>query len=106
MLANVTLDGLEAMVHASVGSTKFARTKTQLYVIRYADDFVVTGISKEVLQAKVLPAIQAFMAKGSLELPPEKTRLTHIEQGFDFLAQNVDKYNENPSRGREEQQPA
>lgn len=64
----MTLDGLEATVYASVGSTKFARTKTQLNVIRYADDFVVTGISKEVLQAKVLPAIHAFMAKGSLEL--------------------------------------
>ena len=94
VLANMTLDGLEAAVYASVGSTKFARTKTQLNVIRYADDFVVTGISKEVLQAKVLPAIQVFMAERGLELSPEKTRITHIEQGFDFLGQNVRKYNE------------
>ncbi|WP_051849024.1 group II intron maturase-specific domain-containing protein [Thiomonas sp. FB-Cd] len=63
-------------------------------VIRYADDFVVTGISKEVLQAKVLPAIQAFMAERGLELSQEKTRITHIEQGFDFLGQNVRKYDE------------
>lgn len=94
VLANMTLDGLEAAVYASVGSTKFSRTKTQLNVIRYADDFVVTGISKEVLQAKVLPAIQAFMAERGLELSREKTRITHIEQGFDFLGQNVRKYNE------------
>ena len=94
VLANMTLDGLEAAVYASVGSTKFSRTKTQLNVIRYADDFVVTGISKEVLEAKVLPAIQAFMAERGLELSPEKTRITHIEQGFDFLGQNVRKYNE------------
>lgn len=94
VLANMTLDGLEAVVYASVGSTKFARTKTQLNVIRYADDFVVTGISKEVLEAKVLPAIQAFMAERGLELSREKTRITHIEQGFDFLGQNVRKYEE------------
>ena len=94
VLANMTLDGLEAAVYASVGSTKFARTKTQLNVIRYADDFVVTGISKEVLQAKVLPAIQAFMAERGLELSQEKTKITHIEQGFDFLGQNVRKYDE------------
>lgn len=94
VLANMTLDGLEAAVYASVGSTKFARTKTQLNVIRYADDFVVTGISKEVLQAKVLPAIQAFMAERGLGLSQEKTRITHIGQGFDFLGQNVRKYNE------------
>ena len=84
----MTLDGLETVVYASVGSTKFARTKTQLNVIRYADDFVVTGISKEVLEAMVLPAIQAFMAERGLELSREKTRITHIEQGFDFLGQN------------------
>lgn len=94
VLANMTLDGLEAAVYASVGSTKFSRTQTQLNVIRYADDFVVTGISKEVLQAKVLPAIQAFMAERGLELSGEKTRITRIEQGFDFLGQNVRKYNE------------
>jgi len=94
VLANMTLDGLEAAVYASVGSTKFARTKTQLNVIRYADDFVVTGISKEVLETKVLPAIQAFMTERGLELSQEKTRITHIEQGFDFLGQNVRKYNE------------
>ena len=93
VLANITLDGLEAVVYASVGSTKLSRTKAQLNVIRYADDFVVTGISKEVLEAKVLPAIEAFMAERGLELSREKTRITHVEQGFDFLGQNVRKYN-------------
>jgi RNA-directed DNA polymerase len=92
VIANMTLDGLEAAVYASVGSTKFARTKTQLNVIRYADDFVVTGISKEILEVTVLPVIQAFMADRGLELSREKTRVTHIEQGFDFLGQNVRKY--------------
>ena len=93
VLANMTLDGLESVVYSSVGSSKFARTKAQLNVIRYADDFVVTGISKETLETKVLPAIQSFLAKRGLVLSQEKTRITQIEQGFDFLGQNIRKYN-------------
>jgi RNA-directed DNA polymerase len=41
VIANMTLDGLEAAVYASVGSTAHARSKAQLNVIRYADDFIV-----------------------------------------------------------------
>jgi RNA-directed DNA polymerase len=92
VIANMTLDGLEAAVYASVGSTAHARSKAQLNVIRYADDFIVTGISKEVLASKVLPAVKQFMAARGLELSEEKTRLTHISEGFDFLGQNVRKY--------------
>lgn len=92
VLANMTLDGLEGAVYASVGATRFSRTKTKLNVIRYADDFVVTAVSRDILDTRVLPAIQAFMAERGLELSQEKTRITHIEQGFDFLGQNVRKY--------------
>jgi len=91
-LSNMTLDGLEAAVYASVGSTAHARSNSQLNVVRYADDFVVTGISKEVLESKVLPAVKQFMAARGLELSDEKTRITHISEGFDFLGQNVRKY--------------
>ena len=33
------------------------------------------------------------MAARGLELSDEKTRITHISDGFDFLGQNVRKYN-------------
>ncbi len=92
VIANMTLDGLEAAVYASVGPTRHARTKTKLNVVRYADDFVVTSISKDVLESKVLPAVKQFMAARGLELSEEKTRITHISEGFDFLGQNVRKY--------------
>jgi RNA-directed DNA polymerase len=92
-LSNMTLDGLEAAVYASVGgSTEHARRKSKVNVVRYADDFVVTGISKELLESKVLPAVKQFMAARGLELSDEKTRVTHIAEGFDFLGQNVRKY--------------
>jgi RNA-directed DNA polymerase len=88
----MALDGLEAAVYASVGSSKLARSKAQLNVVRYADDFVVTGASKEVLEFKVLPAVRQFLAVRGLELSEEKTRITNIAEGFDFLGQNVRKY--------------
>jgi RNA-directed DNA polymerase len=92
VIANMALDGLEAAVHASAGGSERARRRAKLNVIRYADDFVVSGASKDVLESQVLPAIRRFMAERGLELSEEKTRITHIEQGFDFLGQNVRKY--------------
>jgi RNA-directed DNA polymerase len=62
VIANMALDGLEAAVYASVGPTIHARRQSKINVVRYADDFVVTGISKEVLEHNVLPAVRKFMA--------------------------------------------
>lgn len=92
VMANMALDGLEAAVYASVGPTIHARRKFKINVVRYADDFVLSGISKEVLEHKVLPAIRQFMAVRGLELSEEKARITPIAEGFDFLGQNVRKY--------------
>lgn len=92
VIANMALDGLEAAVDAGVAPTERARRKFMVNVNRYADDFVVTGVSKEILEHNVLPAIRQFMATRGLELAEEKTRITHIDEGFDFLGQNVRKY--------------
>ncbi|WP_455289668.1 group II intron reverse transcriptase/maturase [Cupriavidus necator] len=92
VIANMALDGLEAAVHASVNTSTLERRKAQLNVVRYADDFVVTGVSKDVLESRVLPAVRQFMAARGLELSEEKTRITNIATGFDFLGQNVRKY--------------
>jgi len=92
VIANMALDGLEAAVHASAGGSERARRRAKLNVIRYADDFVVSGASRDDLESVVLPAIRRFMAERGLELSEEKTRITHIAEGFDFLGQNVRKY--------------
>jgi RNA-directed DNA polymerase len=60
--------------------------------IRYADDFIVTARTKETLEQIVKPALVAFLAERGLELSEQKTTLTHIEAGFNFLGQNVRKY--------------
>jgi len=61
-------------------------------VARYADDFIVTGISKELLEQEVKPCIEAFLKERGLQLSQEKTVITPIEDGFDFLGQHVRKY--------------
>ncbi len=63
-----------------------------IHFIRYADDFIVTGYSKEILENRIKPAITAFLKERGLELSQEKTKDTHITDGFDFLGQNVRKY--------------
>lgn len=61
-------------------------------MISYADDFVVTGITKELLEEQVVPVIQEFLKERGLTLSQEKSKITHITQGFDFLGFNVRKY--------------
>ena len=82
----MALDGLEAVAR------KAAPHRQKINVIRYADDFVITGASKEVLETRVKPAVVGFLKERGLELSEEKTRITHIEDGFDFLGFNVRKY--------------
>ena len=92
LLANLTLDGMEKAVKESVGATPNARKPAKVNFIRYADDFIVTGVSEEVLQQKVKPAIEKFLAQRGLTLSSEKTRITQVQKGFDFLGQNIRKY--------------
>jgi RNA-directed DNA polymerase len=85
-LANMTLDGLEAELR------KGTRKKDLVHMVRYADDFIITGRSKEVLEDRVRPLVEKFLGNRGLELSLEKTRVTHIEEGFDFLGHNIRKY--------------
>ncbi|WP_415885411.1 group II intron reverse transcriptase/maturase [Neptuniibacter sp. QD37_6] len=93
VLANWTLDTLEAVLESHFGkkNTK-ASYKTKVNLVRYADDFVITGISKELLVDEVKPVVEAFMAERGLTLSAEKTLVSHISYGFNFLGQNVRKY--------------
>lgn len=87
VLANLTLDGLEATIRASVHPRR-----DKVNFIRYADDFIVTAARKEILEHKVKPAIMQFLQERGLKLSEEKTLITHSTEGFNFLGQNVRKY--------------
>jgi RNA-directed DNA polymerase len=82
----MALDGIEAAVKQAVPKG------AKVHCIRYADDFVVTGESKELLEQEVMPALVDFLKIRGLDLSQEKTTITRIEDGFDFLGQNVRKY--------------
>ena len=88
VLANMTLDGLEEAVYKAA----YPRYLNKIYVVRYADDFVVVAESKELLEHKIKPAIESFLKVRGLALSKEKTKLTHIDKGFDFLGFNVRRY--------------
>ena len=90
-LANMVLDGLELHLKEYMGVAKARKLK--INVVRYADDFVITGSSREVLTSIVKPWVEQFLATRGLRLSSEKTQIVHIEQGFDFLGWNFRKYN-------------
>jgi RNA-directed DNA polymerase len=92
VIANLALDGLETVVkaYASLPTQRAQRAKVNL--VRFADDFIITGSSYELLEQEIKPLVEQFLRERGLELSPEKTRITHIEDGFDFLGQHVRKY--------------
>ncbi|MFT3757139.1 MAG: group II intron reverse transcriptase/maturase [Pseudoxanthomonas sp.] len=93
-LANATLNGLESGLTAHL-IARFGKTnarKLKINVVRYADDFVITGISQEMLENEVKPWVVEFLAVRGLQLSEEKTRIVSIDEGFDFLGWNFRKY--------------
>jgi RNA-directed DNA polymerase len=90
--ANLALDGLERVLRERFPQLGQGRSAL-VNMVRYADDFIVTGRSKELLESEVKPLVTEFFKARGLEFSQEKTRITHIEEGFDFLGQNVRKYN-------------
>jgi RNA-directed DNA polymerase len=91
-LANRTLDGLEALLARRFGATRSQRHRCKVHLVRYADDFIITGKSKELLRNEVQPLVAHFLKERGLELSHEKTSITHVEDGFDFLGQNLRRY--------------
>lgn len=94
LFANMALDGLGKLLAEKFPMKISSRKPThKINYIRYADDFVITGRSKEQLENLVLPIVEQFLRERGLSLSKTKTRITHIDTGFDFLGQNVRKYN-------------
>lgn len=87
ILCNMTLDGLEDLVIK--GRNKKRR---KLNVVRYADDFIITGATPEILLEQIKPDVERFLSERGLILSAEKTRVSHIDNGFNFLGFNLRKY--------------
>jgi len=86
ILANMTLDGLQNLLK------EIAPRNAKVNFIRYADDFICTGKDPELLEHLLKPAIKAFLQARGLTLSEEKTHITHIEEGLEFLGFHLRKY--------------
>ena len=87
ILANMVLNGIENELGKTFYSKKNGEIKKRgcnkhkVNYVRYADDFIVTADSIEILiQAREI--ISNFLAERGLQLSDEKTCISHISQGF------------------------
>jgi RNA-directed DNA polymerase len=90
LLLNIALHGMEAALGVARNSKGGIIGKRA--VVRYADDFVVFCETKEdAIEVKdhILPP---WLAERGLTLSPEKTRIVHLTEGFDFLSHNIRHY--------------
>ena len=84
LLSNIGLHGLE----------KFTKEHNKrISVVRYADDFVITARSREEIE-DIIPRVRQWLAKRGLEFSAEKTKILHMDEGFDFLGFNARCYKE------------
>ncbi len=88
VIMNMVLDGLETLINS-----KFPRWKNlKVNFVRYADDFIITAKDKAIIKEQIIPLVKDFLKERGLELSDEKSKITHIDQGFNFLSQNIRKY--------------
>jgi RNA-directed DNA polymerase len=92
VIANLALDGLEKRLRAHYPPHTKRAQRAKVHLVRYADDFIMTGSSPALLAHAVKPLVVQFLGARGLELSPTKTHLTSIEDGFDFLGQHLRKY--------------
>jgi len=105
MLANVALTALDEYCYKNFGiktyrSKKLGGSYIQNPIVRYADDFILVCKSKaaaEFIKGKIATFLYEEIG---LTLSDEKTRITHISEGFDFLGFNIRKYYEKSPKSK------
>lgn len=93
ILANMTLDGMEALLDREFHRTQKEMFKNKVNLVRYADDFVVTAADRLTAE-RAKEVIRNFLKTRGLTLSEEKTLITNIRDGFDMLGWNFRKYND------------
>lgn len=96
LLANIALHGMEQELdvryYLDRGNHTLARNSVG--VVKYADDFVVVCKTKEEAMA-MYERLKLYLNKRGLILADDKTKVTHISEGFDFLGFNLRQYKTN-----------
>jgi RNA-directed DNA polymerase len=102
LLANIAFHGMEETL-----GVKFKMRPTKEYgselhkdspgLVRYADDFVVFCKTQEEAEA-AKEKLRAFFLERGLTFSDEKTRITNLDEGFNFLGFNNRQYKVNNSK--------
>jgi RNA-directed DNA polymerase len=86
LLANIAIHGMEKYLTNGP-------TRKRVHIVRYADDFIITCRTKEQAES-LIPIIAEWLKENvGVELNREKTKITHIDDGFTFLGFHIRKYN-------------
>lgn len=80
VICNMVLDGLEEKIRGYCSNVDF---------VRYADDFLVFGYTRKDVLDCIPNVIEPFLTERGLKLSKEKTYISHIDGGFDYLGWNV-----------------
>jgi len=91
-LMNMVMNGLEKIITRIFSNRANRNRRHCVNFIRYADDFIITAASREIIEKEIVPLVTEFLSQRGLSLSEEKTKITHITEGFDFLSQNSCKY--------------
>ena len=97
-LANVALDGMERLFGAErpdgtpIPPSWRKGSDKGISLIRYADDFVVTAPTREVLEQVIRPRMESFLRERGLQLSEAKTHIVHVTDGFNALGFQVRRY--------------
>ena len=97
LLANIALSALDEHFAAKWEALgpEWTRVKRRrsgvpaMRLIRYADDFVVIVGGTRADADTLWEEVAAVLATMGLRLSPEKTRVCHIDEGFDFLGWRI-----------------
>src|SRR3954468_20130374 len=90
LLLNIALQGMEAAAGVEYDSRGIVKPGRPT-VITYADDFVALCSSRPQAET-VRTQLSTWLATRGLALNPSKTRIAHIDDGFDFLSFSIRRY--------------
>ena len=94
----MALDGLERLFDTEYADGRPKAPSVRkgpnkgIAVMRYADDFVTTAPTRDVLETYARPRLEKFLQERGLALSEAKTRIVHIKEGLNFLGFHIRKF--------------
>ncbi|KKM79294.1 hypothetical protein LCGC14_1351380 [marine sediment metagenome] len=85
VLANIALHGLQDLFETQIINGKYVKANAKVGCVRYADDFIIIAPSYKLIETWVIPRLEKFLNDRGLMLNKDKTKITTMTEGFQFL---------------------